>query len=238
MFRLSFLLVAIFALGGCAAQMEASRIANSARATLDSLKICMQPIEAKPEYARLYQKLGVVTTSDLNRLPFQSQLDDSERISDADIAVDMNWYAENQSCSTAAIERFLTDVPEAQISYTNSQIEIADIINETIAIKPTYGHINQRLLALKLRQKEEAKQMVRNVRARLAAEQQQETEAVAEAATDVAINVLIALATKQTTLVRSQRTFLAANPRYARQVVKIRVIKCLPVGRTYSCVLT
>ena len=136
------------------------------------------------------------------------------------------------------METISAAAPEIQIYFTNGQVEQADILNDIVVNKPTIGQVNQRLLALKLRNKENAKQAGQQVRLRLAAEQQQEVQATTEAVTEITLNVLVALATKQTGLVRSQRMFLAANPRYAHQAQRIRVIKCTRVDRSYSCVLT
>lgn len=237
MFRFLALLLALFALVGCAAQMEAVRIAEVSGKARSIYKDCMLPVETDPKYAPLYEKLGFATTSDLNRSPSQAQLADNKRISDDDIALGLNWFAELQDCDLALFESLFTVAPEYQIYFANNQIEEADIINEIVTTKPTFGHINQRVLAFQLRRKEAGKRIAPKMRARLAAEQQQETEAIAAVATELALNVIVALATKQTNLAKSQRAFVANNVRYANQMKKIRVIKCNPVGRAYSCVL-
>jgi hypothetical protein len=231
MLRFLVVLPAFAILVGCAtpAQREASQIVKTARETLDDYKRCLAPIESKPAYARIYEKLGTPKTNEMNRQPSQAQLSDAERISEADIALALSWYAETQQCSIPAIATFLQVDPEYQIYFADSQSEVTDIIREAVTDKPSWGHINQRVFALQLRNKNAATRITQKIQARLVAQHQealQEREALAESATELAVNVLLTLATRQARLAQAQQAFAATHPRY--QMNTIRTIKCNP----------
>jgi hypothetical protein len=228
-------LVVLFAVltfvAGCTtqAQRELLTLQTTARETMQAFNACLRPIETKPEYARIYQKIATSTTSDLYRWPSQAQLADTERPSDSDIALALTWYSEVQQCTLPAIEAFIKVVPEIQINFTDGQAEVTDIINEVVTTRPTFGHINQRLYALKLHQKEAGARLGQNIRARLVAEHQQELQerqALAEGVAELAIDTLLVLATRQANLAHAQLAFAKAHPTY--QVVPIRTISCNP----------
>jgi hypothetical protein len=140
----------IWALEGCATQIEALKIVSSAREVMATYKAFIAPIETKPEYARIYEKLGIATTADLERQPSRSQLTDSEKISDGDIASALTWYSEVQRCDLPAIETMAKVAPEFQIYFTEGKSEIADLVREVVTTKPTYAQINQKLFCLRL----------------------------------------------------------------------------------------
>jgi hypothetical protein len=228
-------LVVLFAvlafIAGCTsqAQREALTIQTTARETLETLKVCIRPIETKPEYARLYEKIAAATTSDLHRLPSQAQLADAERPSDTDIALALTWYAEGQQCALPAIEALIKVVPEVEIPIADEQAEAADLINEVVTTRPTFGHINQRLYAFRLHQKEASARLAQNVRARLVSEHEQELQerqALAEGVAELAVDTLLILATRQANLAHAQLAFAKAHPTY--RVVPIRTISCNP----------
>jgi hypothetical protein len=80
----------LFALAGCGtqAQIEAIKITSTAGDVYRKVLACSAEIEAVPQYARIYEKLGVATASDPQRVPSQAQLADQERISDDDL----HWH--------------------------------------------------------------------------------------------------------------------------------------------------
>jgi hypothetical protein len=103
--------------GGCAtrAQIEAFKIVQTGREVLDTYKACVAPIEANPEYARTYEKFGVATNNDPDRMPSQVQMSDNTKISNDDIARGLNWYAGIQECSLPAIASLAEIDPDFQI---------------------------------------------------------------------------------------------------------------------------
>jgi hypothetical protein len=129
--------------------------------------------------------------------------------------------------------------PEFQVYFADNQREITDIVNDAVTTKPSYAHINERVLNLKLRQKETAKLTVQEIRTRLVAQNAQERQAqqeVAQQVVELALNAALSLATRQAVLVRSQRAFLIAHPHYEK-IGRIKTIKCNSVGRAISCLL-
>ena len=95
-FRFAIAVVACLALVGCAAQMEALNISKTARKSTEKAKACLLPIENKPEYARIYENVAIARSSDnFQTTPSPAQLAATERVSDDDIAIMLNWYAEN-----------------------------------------------------------------------------------------------------------------------------------------------
>jgi hypothetical protein len=229
-----FLLPIIFCLSACAtqAQMEMIRIAKTASDVFEKDKACLAAIESKPEYARVYEKLGMGLTIELNRMPSPEQMSDNERVTDKDIALGLSWYAETQDCTLPAINALASVDPEYQDFFAKYQNESADLIEEIVKTKPTFGYINQRLMAMKIETKEAGTGIAQNLKARLIAQHQEEVADVTENAVDV-LNLITALATKQSNLVRAQRKY----SRFQHATFKkVRVIKCNPANKSYSCV--
>jgi hypothetical protein len=134
-------------------------------------------------------------------------------------------------CDVEGIEMLSRAAPELGPVFIGSQGEIADIINEIVATKPTYGHVNQRILDLKRHQTEAANQAAQKIKTRLSAEHAQELaerQAVTEQLAQLALDVATTLATRQVNLIRTQRTFAAAHPHYELQ--QIRVVRCNTVA--------
>jgi hypothetical protein len=211
------------------AQIEAIKIAKKGRTALDADNACREPIELNPRYARIYEKFGVAKSNDLNRMPSQAQMMDNTRISDDDIVLGLNWYAEIQRCDLPAIASLGEIDPEFQTVFAHSQSEIADILNETVSTKPTFGRINQRIYALKLHQKEESSQLGQKIRTRLIVAHQRELaerQDVAAGVAELALDTILTLATRQVVLSRSAMRFAAAYPKF--QIHEIEAIKCSP----------
>ena len=231
----------LFVLAGCGtqAQFEAIKITSTAGDVYKKVLACSAEVEVIPRYARIYEKLGVATASDPQRMPSQAQLIDQERISDDDLALALSWYASSQHCAVEAMEPFYDVAPEFQAYFADSQREITDIINEAVTTKPSYARINERILNLKLRQKETAKLTVQEIRKRLIAQNAQELQdqqEVAQQVVEIALNAALSLASRQAVLVRSQRAFLIAHAHYEK-IDKIKTIKCNSVGHKISCAL-
>jgi hypothetical protein len=205
--------------------MEALRIVNSAREIVDEMKACYGPVASKPEYARILEKIAFATTSDLERMPSQAQLADSERVSDSDIAAALNLYAEQMQCVAPELEKLVQIDPEFLVNFTEAQKEITEITHEAVTTHPSFGHINQRLADYKLRQKEASKRIGKKIAARLLAQRQQE-QAVAEGVAELAVDALLVLGTRQVRLVRAQQAFAKANAAY--QLTAIRTVQCNP----------
>jgi len=236
MFKSVFSYFLFLFLAGCAtqAQLETVRIAKLASATLEKNKACLSEIENKPQYARVYEKLGMGLTTDLNRMPTEEQMNDKERVTDADIALGLSWYAETQDCSLPAIEALSSVDPEYQIFFAKYQNESADLVTEIVKTKPSFGYINQHLMVMKLKTKEEATRLAQHVKARLIAQHQEE---IAEATDNVieVLDLIAALSSKQARLAKAQQGFRSKGG----HLRAIRVIKCNPSsGRTYSCSTT
>jgi hypothetical protein len=142
------------------AQIEAINLAKKGRTALDVDNACREPLELNPRYGRINEKFGVAKSNDPNRMPSQAQMTDNTKISDDDIALGLNWYAEIQRCDLPAIASLGEIAPEFQTVFVHSQSEIADILNEIVSTKPTFARINQRIYALKLQNAQNPSQIL------------------------------------------------------------------------------
>jgi hypothetical protein len=235
-------ILAVLSLVGCGAtqaQLRALQIAGTAKSTLGTWKQCLAPIEAKPEYAIIYQKIAVYRTSEPNgTTPSEAQLNDETKVTDNEIAAGLRWYAETQQCSIPAIEALAQISPEFQEYFINNQREVTDLLNEIIDSKPTFGKINQRLLVLKTSLKADASRMVQSLRGRLMSEHEQELQRdeVTQEILDASLSLAASLATRQAVLIRSQRTFVARHPEYANDP-NVRTVRCTTINKALSCTL-
>jgi hypothetical protein len=172
--------------GATQAQLHALQIAGTAKTTLASYKACLAPIEAKPEYAIIYEKLAVYRTSEPSgTTPSEAQLNDQTKITEKDIAKGLHWYAEAQECSIPAIEALAQISPEFQEYFISNQREVTDLLNEIVTAKPTFGKINQKLLVMKASQKAEASRVGQRLRAALLREHEQELQERVEVTQDI-----------------------------------------------------
>jgi hypothetical protein len=172
-------------------------------------------------------------------MPTEAQLNDHDKISDGDIATSLRWYVDAQQCALPAMESLAQISPDFQQYFVDVQRETTDIINEIVTTRPMFGQINQRLLALKTWEKAAAKTMAENLRNSLAARHQEELqgrEIVAQQVMTTAASVALSLATRQTVLIYSQRTFVAQHPQYS-SIPKIKAVQCKPAGKSLSCSL-
>jgi TonB family protein len=241
------------ALTGCAttAQQEAERLGQTSKAAIAQLKSCMAPIAADSRYARVYEKLGVATLADFQRMPTAAQLADAEPISDADIRLGLDWYAQTQACGAPAIEALGRVEPDFQVYFADADAEATDIIGDiTSGQIRTYGQLNTRIASLKQREKITATEIANNIKARLQAqhqaevvEREAETEAVVSTIGAIAVAVasrghasIAHLATRQSELARLQRTYAARHPDYVI-VHRIRTMQCNGAGQLLRCSL-
>ena len=112
--------------------------------------ICLARIEGNPRYARIYEKLSVATATDLGRMPTPRQLSDNEVISDADIALGLEWYARVRTC-TAPVNQALGGVdPKIQSYLAASQVDTKNIIDDIVSKQiRTFAQANARLSVIK-----------------------------------------------------------------------------------------
>jgi len=235
-------IISTFWMTGCAtqAQLEARHFLVTAKDTQETFKACLAPIESNPEYSFLYNKIAVAKGSDpAGTMPSVLQMNDPERITDNEIATSLRWYAEFQVCAVPVMEAMGQISPDYQQYFVNNQSEITDIINDVVTTKPSFGHINQRLSAMRTRAKVEAAQLVQSLKSSLLAQHQQELEDRAEVTQqvlDAAISVALSLSTRQTVLIHSQRAFVSAHPRYAADP-NIKTVHCTTINKALSCSL-
>ena len=224
--------------GATQAQLHALQIVGTAKTTFASYRVCLAPIEAKREYAVVYEKLAVERTSNpAGTMPSDAQLNDQTRITEKEIAAGLRWYSEAQQCSIPAIEALAQISPEFQEYFINNQREITDLLNQTVTTRPTFGTINQRLLVMKTSQKVEASRIGQRLRAALLSEHEQELQQRAEVTQeilDASISLAASLATRQAVLIRSQRTFVAHHPEFAHDP-NVRTVHCATVNNSLSC---
>ena len=154
-----------------AASTASAQSKTTAAEVINAFKACLSAIDGNPRYARVYTKLGVSTATDLLRDPSQVQLADTERVSDSDIAAVLSWIGERQHCVLPAMQASLKIAPEAQIVYTNNLSRVTAWVNEIATAKPSFGYVNQKLLAIHIRGREEWNQVEQKIRDRLSAEQ-------------------------------------------------------------------
>jgi hypothetical protein len=226
--------------GATQAQLHALQIAGTAKTTLASYKSCLAPIEGKPEYTGIYEKIAVERTSDpAGKMPSDAQLNDQTRITEKEIATGLRWYAEAQQCSIPAMEALAQISPEFQEYFINNQREVTELLNEIVTTKPTFGKINQRLLVMKTSRKVEAARIGQGLRAALLSEHEQELQERAEVTQeilDASLSLAASLASRQAVLIRSQRAFVARHPEYASDP-NIKTVRCTTINKALSCTL-
>jgi hypothetical protein len=161
-------------------------------------------------------------------MPSASQLADTQAISDDDVALAFDWYAETQACTAPAIESLGRIDPEFQIYFADTQTEIASIIYDVVSKRVNYSQVNLRIFRLHEQQKIAVSEIVNDLKERLAAEHQRELverEEAAEEFVSAVGTVAVALATRgrasigrlatrQSTLAREQMKFAARHPAY------------------------
>jgi|HubBroStandDraft_6_1064221.scaffolds.fasta_scaffold569230_1 hypothetical protein len=244
--------MACAALAACAteAQRHAKEIGQTVQAAMAQTRQCQSTLEANPRYMRLYEKLAIDTATEPMRAPTPAQLSDIEIIPDDDKAIGFEWYAEGQNCVFSGIEALGRVDPEFQIYFADRIAERAELLNDIAANPLTYGQVNAEIASLKQRDRTAAAEMANNLKARLAAQHQEEL-AEQQAATEELVSdlgtIALAVATRgrasitrlssrDNALARVQANFSKAHPRYVI-VHPIRAIHCEGVGHSLRCEL-
>jgi hypothetical protein len=107
--------VAIMVTGCTGAQRYVIDVGQRAQATLGPFKACQRVIEAKPEYALVYQKLAVSTADDPFREPTAAQLSDPAIIAEPGISLYLTWFSEQEACGLPTMQELGQLAPEFEI---------------------------------------------------------------------------------------------------------------------------
>ena len=232
----------IFMLMGCetAAQREADRIITLAQEGMKQSAACHAPIEHNPRYARIYAKFGVG-----EELPTRAQLADRETITDDDVALGFDWYAEFERCERADIERLGRIDPQLGIWATNVIRVKTQLVAEIANSRPSYREINQKILTLREAERAAGRTWGYGLANRLRAAHQQELAereqeqqafmaevgAVTEGVAKVLLASVALLAEQQALLGRAQAHYATTHPTYvpARQITQTRCDYVPPV---------
>ena len=245
---LMVLALACFALVACTeAQRYAMDVSRRAQASLAPLRVCQVRMEGDPQFARVYQKLAVSTADDPFREPTAAQLSDSETISDGDKSLYLAWFGDLQTCATPTMEELGRLAPEYEIYFANAQADQADLINEFLVNRHTFGDANAAISAFKARVKIAAKDAGTKLKARIEAWGREEREQTAENVAFLTGYVAVAVATRgrmsithlanrQSALVRAQANHLRMHPSLTL-AHRVRVIQCDGIVHTLRCTL-
>ncbi|MEI8573253.1 hypothetical protein J0667_15010 [Methylomonas sp. WH-1] len=160
------ILFAFILLSGCSAihtQSERIRIFMMASDANTKAEACRAPIQAKPKYSKLYNKLAIA----FNEYPTEEQLKDDEVISDPDVQLGIDWYGEFQYCMAKQIEEASKIDPALAIIISNVLKKQISLVNEIVSNHPTYGYINTQIYGLRTSLKDEGKKWKVNLENRL-----------------------------------------------------------------------
>jgi len=225
------------------AQKERVRIRDDLMAAVKQALPCVQRLAATPKYAVLRERISVDTATP----PTDAQLADTETPTLEMLQLGMEWYSDNQACSRGFIEGLARIDPDLGVATTGWLIETADIYQDALTNRPTYGHINERIKHLKEREQSDIRQWGANLNARLKRQQEREEAQAQEnsrrfkaaigAVSEFAANALIAavqvLATRQAALDQVQRQYVLVVPAY--QPVQITRTTCSYVAASFTC---
>ena len=246
--KLAALVFACFALVGCTeAQRYALEVSRRAQAAMVPFRECQTQLEADPQFTRVYQKIAVSTAADPFREPTSAQLSDNEIISDGDRMLFLAWFAKLQICSTPTMEEMGRLAPEIEVYFANAQADQADLINEFLVNRHTFGEANAAISAFKARIKVAAKETGATLMTRYEEWDQEERQQTAENIPFLVgyVAVIVAtrgrasvahLAARQSVLARSEADYLRVHPTETLHY-RVRVIQCDGIGQTMRCVL-
>jgi len=233
------LVVAILAACSTAAEREAQRIGAAVRDAVKQDEACRAPVKSDPHYARVYEKFGVAPG-----FPSQTQLMDNEVISDADIALALDWYVKIQLCNVKEIELLGRIDPQLAILQIKGNEDTTRIAAAVATPPQTYAEINRSIYNLRARTRDAVAAWGRGVVGRLQAEQQQELKArqqflseigdVTEAMARAALVAVAALAEAQVALRYAQRNYGSAHPGYA-PTYQIKTTRCQWIFSIWTC---
>ena len=241
--------IAACLLVGCAGlspEDEHARIRSAVVAVSREMQICYARLASEPQYAPLRKKIGVGIPT-----PTIDQLRDLEHPSSEMIQLGLTWYAENQKCDSATVEKWGRVDPELGATAAGWVTEITEIVQAVIRDKPTYADINARIMRLGERERADIRSYYADLEPRIrrqqaaeraAAEQKSEetkrqfSAAIGTFGEVVAATLVVAvevLAIRQAALAQSQARYVREVPSY--QPSKITTTNCYYVGQLLQC---
>jgi hypothetical protein len=238
----ALLLAACASTGPTSAQNETMRIQTLAVDAMKQVLACRKPIDENPRYARIYQNFGVGARV----FPNASQLANKTTMSDDDVGIGFDWYAEILRCDTEQAQLMGRIDPELGVMTVGFIRESTAIVDEVVRTQPrqTIGSINAKILDFKNRQKAAALEWARKTNERLKAQHEEELAArqasaeVAQQAADQALDLLMTglqlLGQRQTLIANAQQQYMLAHASY-RPERHVTPIKCQMVARKLSC---
>jgi hypothetical protein len=246
--HIAALVLVCFALVGCTeGQLYALKVSMHAQADMVPFRACQTQLEADPQFIRVYQKIAVSTAADPFREPTPAQLSDNEIISDTDKLLFLAWFAKLQVCSTPMMEDMGRLAPELEAYFADAQADQADLLNEFLVNRHTFGEANAAISAFKARIKVLARETGTNLQKRYDAWDQEERQQTAENVAFLVgyVAVIVAtrgrasvqhLADRQSALAGAEASYMRMHPSEAL-LHRVRVVQCDGIGRTLRCVL-
>lgn len=237
---IAVLIGSVLLVGGCTSvDRERLHVLSLARHGAAEARACMAAIEAKPRYARMYEKLAVAIGDD----PSDRQLDDSERPTDSDIALGLAWYAEAEGCQRLTIEWEGRIDPDLAVIGAEQASETTRMVMEIVKARPSFGEMNHQILALRERQKAAVQQWAATLRRKLAleaAQEEHEKQRLTAAVGFVADTAVTTLKASLLILVARQQAVIAAQQAYATQApsyvaAPITTTQCHWAGNLWMC---
>jgi|GEM_PF-2966600 len=142
-----------------------------------SAEACRSPIQANKKFTHMYEKLSIA----YGEMPTENKLKDEEVITDYDVALGLDWYSEWQYCMASQVEAMGKIDPEMAIIGTGVIKKQVALINEIVTTRPTFGHINRKILDMRNALKTDMSHWSEKLDRRLNAMQSQELAESGEA---------------------------------------------------------
>ena len=183
-------------------------------------RACFKSLNQNQKYALIYQGLAL----DGNK-PTPQQIENETTVTDAEIQVGMEWFAEDQKCSALSIQELSNLDFRIGTKVAGWQTEITDIFDDAISNHPTYGHINTRINRLTDVKTNDLRHWLNSeVNRRQALEDQKanQNQAIAvEVGFAVLTSVILALQSKENAIEQSQSAYSSRQPNYKPRPVGI-----------------
>jgi hypothetical protein len=229
-----WLLIFVIIFFGCSTiktKTEKMRILMLTRDMSISAQACRSPIQANKKFAHLYEKLSIA----YGEHPSEKKLKNESAITDSDVSLGLDWYSEWQYCMASQVEAMGRIDPEMAIIGTRAIKKQIELVNEIVTVRPTYGHINRRILDIRIIFKDEMKLWADNLEHRLSVMENKERAESGEAffsevgkiSKGVAmafLETVAELAEMEILLAQSAASYAAAHPTYV--VNPILTTKC------------
>ncbi|MDX8127509.1 hypothetical protein QLH52_09460 [Methylomonas sp. OY6] len=229
------------AIAGCSTiktQSERIRIGIKAKDVIEKAEACRAPIQKNPKFSRIYDKLAVA----FGQMPSDTQLHDKEAMSESDIQLGIDWYGEYQYCMAKQIQDAGNVDPGYAIVLSHALKNQISLVNEVVSTRPTYGHVNNKILQMRNDLKIELKQWADDLERRLAQKEENDSDSafisevgrvskklaqsffetvgeIAKAELELAQAIIVYSA--------SQPTYIVTNP--------IRTTNCSVLGNFVTC---